>query len=59
MILRDAGAGNLDVKGVMAMPRPDTRSSHFRIIAGGKDAWLSGPTESVLIPVLDHSKGLD
>jgi hypothetical protein len=39
----------------MALPSPDLQ---FSIIAGGKYAWYTG-VEGVVIPVLDHSSGLD
>jgi hypothetical protein len=58
-VLRSVGTvgnGGMDVKTVMAMSSPDTRS--FSIIAGGKYAWSTG-SEGVVIPVLDRSSGSD
>jgi hypothetical protein len=53
--LRNATRGGLDVKGVMALPSPD---SFFTIIPGGKYVW-SSVAEWVVIPVLQASSGLD
>jgi len=54
-VLRSRGNGGMDGNKVMAMSRPDLS---FSIIAAGKFAWYTG-VEGVVIPVLDHSSGLD
>jgi len=54
-VLRNRGNGGMDVNTAMAMSKPDLS---FSIIAAGKFAWYTG-VEGVVIPVLDHSSGLD
>ena len=56
-VLREMGNRNrrMNVNEVMALSSPNFQ---FTIIAGGKDGWSSG-NEGVVIPVLDHSSGLD